>query len=272
MSLVRDGNGVARHLGGWRRDLAVGRQAERRLKISPVTLPDRIDLREQCPEVVDQGSIGSCVANACCSAMAFLEREALASLFFSRLFLYYFTRVAEGIPPTEDSGTLIRVAIQVLIERGVPYESTWPYDPAEERFSLVPSSEAQAEALEHRALFFYSCVNTDGAPSLFAIKASLSQGFPVVVGFAVPENMMSAECAETGIVEFPASGEGLVGGHAVLRVGYDDNMMVGSDKGAWLCLNSWGSSWGINGYFWLPYRFDTAGLAADPWTIRKAMV
>ena len=37
--------------------------------------------------------------------------------------------------------------------------------------------------------------------------------------------------------------------HAMCVVGYDDN----KSGGAFLVMNSWGSSWGQNGYFWLKY-------------------
>ena len=46
-------------------------------------------------------------------------------------------------------------------------------------------------------------------------------------------------------------------------VGYDDA------KEAILVRNSWGESWGMKGYFWLPYGYvEQDGLSADYWTIR----
>ena len=61
----------------------------------------------------------------------------------------------------------------------------------------------------------------------------------------------------------------MMGGHAVCAVGYDDSKVIvnpsnqKSSKGALLIRNSWGSSWGDNGYGWLPYDYVLTGLASD---------
>ena len=62
----------------------------------------------------------------------------------------------------------------------------------------------------------------------------------------------------------PKFGEGVLGGHAVLAVGYDD-------KGECLIVrNSWGENWGQKGYFQMPYGYVVGKkLAQDFWTIRK---
>lgn len=258
--------GTVRHMGGWRPDKPDPRDKLLAIRES-FTLPDSVDLRPQCPPVVDQGQIGSCTANSSASAMAFLERKSKSDTLFSRLFIYAKTRELEGTPLSEDSGAEIRDVMKALATYGVPYESEWPYDTS--KFSDEPPAQAAADALAHKAVLYYRC------PNLFSLKASLHQGFPVVIGFSVPENMMSDQCANTGIVLPPAMGENFVGGHAVLAVGYDVNFVCGSTRGAVLCQNSWSRNWGIDGYFWVPMMFWYGGadaLASDCWTIRRAMV
>ena len=55
----------------------------------------------------------------------------------------------------------------------------------------------------------------------------------------------------------------MVGGHAVLAVGYDDASQ------AFIVRNSWGVGWGQEGYFTMPYAYlTTRALSSDFWTIR----
>ena len=100
--------------------------------------------------------------------------------------------------------------------------------------------------------------------SLDDIKQCLAQGYPVAFGITVYDSFMSDEVAETGYVPMPdVTTETVQGGHAIMAVGYDDS------KNALLMRNSWGTSWGLAGYFYLPYDYATnPNLADDFWTIR----
>ena len=41
--------------------------------------------------------------------------------------------------------------------------------------------------------------------------------------------------------------------HVVLLVGWDDSLTHSHGSGAWICKNSWGTSWGEGGYFYIAY-------------------
>jgi C1A family cysteine protease len=54
-----------------------------------------------------------------------------------------------------------------------------------------------------------------------------------------------------------------LGGHAILAVGYHD-----ADQ-RFIMRNSWGTSWGMQGYFTIPYAYLTnSNLCDDLWTIQ----
>jgi len=99
--------------------------------------------------------------------------------------------------------------------------------------------------------------------SLAQLKGCLAAGFAFVFGFTVYESFESPEVAKTGDVQLPSPGEQVLGGHAVMAVGYADA------SGRFLVRNSWGSNWGKAGYFTMPYAYLVdANLASDVWTIR----
>jgi C1A family cysteine protease len=83
-----------------------------------------------------------------------------------------------------------------------------------------------------------------------------------VFGFSVYESFMSPDVASTGKVPLPPRGEQLLGGHAVLAVGYDDALQ------SFIVRNSWGPKWGIKGYCEMPYGYLTdPQLARDFWAV-----
>jgi C1A family cysteine protease len=254
-----------RHLSGWKPDKPDHRDFP---LTSPFqALPAAFSLRDRCPNIFDQGSLGTCTANAWCAAMAYLEGLGLQDREFSRLFVYWYTRVAiEGGSGSVDSGAENRDVAKALAQFGACWEDTWPY--IESNFSVPPPDAAVAEAALHKALFYYRC------PDLDTLKSSIVQpnGSPVVIGFSVPDNMMGGEAAATGEIHFPGIGEGFRGGHAVLAAAFDDARKIGDDVGAVGGPNSWGPDWGDRGWFWLPYRFFQAGLCRDFWALRAAQV
>jgi C1A family cysteine protease len=220
-------------------------------------LPSDVDLRAQCPPVYDQGQLGSCTANAIAAAIEFDQiKQKQAPVFTpSRLFIYYNERVIEH-SVASDSGAQIRDGIKSVSKQGDCPETEWLYVVA--KFKTKPPKSCYADALKYKAASYERLT-----PVLSPLKGCLASGYPFVFGFTVYESFESAHVAKTGHAALPKSDEQVVGGHAVMCVGYNDS------KQWFVVRNSWGSSWGMKGYFTLPYAYLlSANLASDFWTIR----
>lgn len=68
------------------------------------------------------------------------------------------------------------------------------------------------------------CVIVDAKPvnTLEGLKQALIQNGPVVAGIAMYQGAMSSETAKTGVIQMPRAKEQVLGGHAIVIVGYDD--------------------------------------------------
>lgn len=222
------------------------------IKIKAVKIPLVVDLRPNMPDVYDQGNLGSCTAQAFCAAYQYLKPQ----FFGSRLFLYYNTRQIEGTVPYDNGATLYGT-IKSIKKYGICPDPKWPY--IIEQFTNKPSQECYTIALANKSIKSYNVQN-----DLNLMKTYLNAGFPLVIGIAVYSDFESDTVAKTGIVPMPSNQSIFLGGHAVVVCGYNDTKKV------WIVRNSWGSSWGDNGYFYLPYPYLTnKSLCSDIWYITK---
>jgi C1A family cysteine protease len=241
---------------GWKPDLPDARDKYRIEK--PRATPDKVDLRSGFPDPYDQGDLGSCTANAIAGVLEFdqIKQGQAAPFTPSRLFIYYGERVMEG-SVSEDAGAMIRDGIKVVAELGAPPEKSWPY--VISKFARKPTLTAYRKAKAHQALTYERVFQ-----NLQSMQSCLADGFPFVFGFSVYEGFESKEVAKTGVVNMPSADEGLLGGHAVCAVGYDN----GSKR--FIVRNSWGLDWGIKGYFTIPFDYLlNKNLADDFWDVRK---
>lgn len=233
--------------------------------------PAKVDLRQWCSPVEDQGQLGSCTAHAGVGMIEYFQRKAFGKhIDASRLFLYKATRQLLGWEG--DTGATLRATAGAMRLFGVPPEKYWPY--LEPTFENDPPGFCFSFAENYQAIKYFRLDPPGiGADELLnAIKSNLGSGLPSMFGFTV-YNSISSAGANGGKIPFPGRGEKAVGGHAVMAVGCDDEISLpggslGRDsQGGILIRNSWGSGWGEDGYGWLSYDYIREGLTRDWWVL-----
>ena len=243
------------HSYGWVPDVPDSRDyLYAAIKPRKLRTPAKVDLREYCSEVEDQGPLGSCTANALAGNLEFLDNQADSRYTdVSRLFIYYNERALERTVAS-DSGAMLRDGIKTLHQDGVCSEARWPYKIKE--FAKKPSKACYQEAKTRRIQTYHRIL------SISDVLGCLTEGFPFVFGFAVYESFEDRRTAQTGVVRMPKKTEKMLGGHAVLAVGFEQKAKH------IIARNSWGRAWGMDGYFTMPFEYLET-LADDLWTIRK---
>jgi C1A family cysteine protease len=242
---------------GWKRDLPDHRDQK---VYFTETSTDDIDLRNKCPDVYDQGKLGSCTANAISFAYEFdqMKQKEESPFAPSRLFIYYNERDADGSVET-DSGSTLRTGIKVINRQGVCKRSDWPYDITQ--FTTKPPTILYEEAKNHRSIKYKKINQT-----ISQIKMALKTGYPIVFGVSIYESFESLEAYSTGNISMPNLDEKMLGGHAIALVGFNDK------KRHFIFRNSWGKEWGDKGYGYIPYNYvSDPNLAGDFWIVEKVL-
>jgi C1A family cysteine protease len=214
------------------------------------SIPLKLDMTGLMSPVEDQGQLGSCTANAFAGALEFLGLKLKKFFNISRLFIYFNERIYINTV-NEDSGANLRDGIKSLVKYGACSESIWPYIIS--KFKIKPPKAAYDEAKQNKITKYLRILSIDD------IKQAIAQGIPVVFGISVYQSFESATVEKTGTVPTPKKGEKLLGGHAMLVVGYDDTAQ------RFIVRNSWGRFWGKKGYCTLTYTYMKE--ANDMWAI-----
>jgi C1A family cysteine protease len=213
------------------------------------------------PAVRDQGQIGSCTGFAGSEAyeITYNYTHGAPPAIVSPNFLYYEERVnIEGDKITADPGANMVNIGQALEKYGISSEALDPYPnpaaPTTKAFKTAPTSAAISYALGYEA----STATLINQGDTATVKKLLRNNTAVYFGFNVYDNTKTYAYFEnlntTSYTYNPltasgalAKGVSLLGGHANVIIGFND-----AQKAFWV-ENSWATSWGDKGYYWLPY-------------------
>lgn len=215
---------------------------------SVVSEHTNFSLKQFVPEIRDQGGYGTCVG----WASAYYGRTILEARkrnstnirgitdnAYSPVFTYLTANVDDDY--NCQGGAFIPKALDGMVNKGVPLFKN---------FSVmcetsVPDSIIQ-QALANRIKDYsrlFGALETNDI-KIESVKRALINGNPAVIGFRVENSFYSAKPV------FEPDSLGIVGGHAMCVIGYDDEKYGGSFE----IVNSWGKNWGNDGFIWVRYE------------------
>ena len=226
--------------------------------IDALFLPRKVDLRSSHDVIFDQGTLGTCVSHSVVYQLRYLMKKVFGiSVNMSKLFIHFNGRKLAGIPTNAESGMTMRYGIQSVAVHGAVEETDWPYI-SSNIFISPPQS------LYDKATFYKGMVYFAVSQDLKALRNCLNEGFVVSFGLMIFSSFMTEDVTKDGIVPIPNKKvEQRLGNHAMTIVGYDDDLEM------FIVSNSWGKTWGENGFCYVPYALVLDDeVCGDMWTIR----
>lgn len=208
-------------------------------RVDSVPLPESFDWRNHSgtTPAKHQGDCGSCWAFAATAQM-----ESHTYIYDGRMEDFSEQAVMDcNDQEVGCGGGECTHAYQVFIDYGAVAEACVPYLAS----SPHPCTQASCESLARMSDFF-AVPNT-----ITEIKSAVYNEGPVFTSMYANSAMVNyvSGCYDTDYPEDP--------NHAVLIVGWDDNACGG--EGAWIIKNSWGTSWGYEGFGKIKYGVCSIG-------------
>lgn len=208
-------------------------------------LPEFFDAREKWPDCIkgigDQQYCGSCFAFS--SSAVLSDRFCIHSDGEFNITLSPQDLVSCDILDQGCNGGYPFTTWTYLITQGIITDKCRPYTSGRgdvEKCDRKTCSDGVTKYRRYKARDYYTFL------SINAIKREIMNNGPIQTSFLAYEDLHYYKDG----VYVKTEGAKLSGGHACRIVGWGTE----NGKGYWLIANSWGTSWGINGYFKMAHR------------------
>src|SRR5262249_32739319 len=118
------------------------------------------------------------------------------------------------------------------------------------------SLRSQAAGTYRAVAWGYVKADARGIPTVADMKDALKKYGPLVVAFDVTNPFFGYTSGVFKDYVTPTDPKKIKINHDVTLIGWDDN------KHAWIVKNSWGTGWGMNGFFYIDYNTNCFGYGA----------
>lgn len=213
--------------------------------------PSSVDLSDDpwFPPVGNQGSQGSCAAWATayyCYGYQEARDQGWTDVKTNPAHrispAWAYNMVCGGV----DRGSWMTEIGEVMRDWGVATMATMPYNAAD--FTTWGGEAAFREAPLHRVDEVVA-LTYQGDATIEQLKNLLASGIPVTFTITASNIRSFSGNYILSSAEYQTS----TPDHAQTLVGYDDSMSEGGEMGAFKVVNSWGTSSGDKGFYWLTY-------------------
>lgn len=211
-------------------------------------VPLLVDLKKYAPTPRNQGYTGSCVGWACGYGALTIsraiqqnieDRTTIDSIANSAFYIYNQITLD---PKDCMSGAKITDAMKFLAQKGdctiSTFNGTCKSQPVQAAFE-----EAKQNKIKDYAVVF--ALGDEDKQKIIKTKKSLVNKMPVMIGMNITESFWLLQPKQAQWQ--PKDGEEILGGHALLVVGYNDIDQT------FEVMNSWGTNWGNNGFGKISY-------------------
>jgi cathepsin B len=220
-------------------------------------LPAGWDWRNESPNCVhpirDQAQCGSCWAFGATEALS--DRICIASKGAVNVVLSPQDMVSCDAWDMGCNGGILSWAWSYLQNTGAVTDACTPYVSGDGVVPACPKTCADGSPRLKYKCAGNSVVKASGPA---AIQSEIFANGPVETGFDVYEDFFNYK---SGIYVYTSGAK--AGGHAVKIIGWGNSNGVNY----WICANSWGESWGMNGFFEIAFGqcgIDAATYACKP--------